>query len=200
MLTSAHCLKDKNVTSVRLSEFDSTIALKDDTSDSYSVEIEETIVHESYDDSSQRNHDIALLRLARDVQLTNWVSPVCLPRVNEVDQRLTVLGQGNNNGSSVITQREMPVVNTTKCNEIYGIVVEVSSSSSRICVEPHLDHDTCRGDSGGPLMSLDSMTKRWSAVGLFSHGPSPCDKAAGWPAVYTKVADYVPWILSKLRA
>lgn len=75
--------------SVRLGEWDTTTVK--DCDDSYTnelicnephvdVPVEEIIVHESYDaPSKNQHHDIALLRLSRNVQYTEFIKPICLP-------------------------------------------------------------------------------------------------------------------------
>ncbi|VDO89424.1 unnamed protein product [Schistosoma margrebowiei] len=45
-------------------------------------------------------------------------------------------------------------------------------------------------DSGGPLMC--QINKQWIVSGIISFGYG-CGKA-GYPGVYTRVSDYVPWI------
>jgi len=51
--------------------------------------------------------------------------------------------------------------------------------------------DACGGDSGGPLLYLNSYYN-WMVAGIVSFGPSACGKAV--PGVYTKVANYLDWI------
>nr|CAD7435689.1 unnamed protein product [Timema monikensis] len=49
-----------------------------------------------------------------------------------------------------------------------------------------------RGDSGGPLQVLtEENSDVYSVVGITSFGPATC---GGGPAVYTKVASFIPWI------
>lgn len=52
----------------------------------------------------------------------------------------------------------------------------------------HLNCNSSRGDSGGPLMRLSSRGNppHWLLVGVVSYGRTPCGQP-GWPAVYTKV-------------
>lgn len=62
-------------------------------------------------------------------------------------------------------------------------------------------HDSCKGDSGGPLMLedlSDSTESRWYAVGIISFGSNPCAKQ-GVPAVYTRVFQYLDWIKSTMK-
>lgn len=65
------------------------------------IPIEVKIPHESYDPQGNSQHnDIALLRLAREVEYTSYIRPACLPvdsafQNNEfVKQILTVAGWG----------------------------------------------------------------------------------------------------------
>lgn len=38
----------------------------------------------------------------------------------------------------------------------------------------------------------------WTAEGIVSYGTVPCG-IPGWPGIYTKVYDFIPWIISKIR-
>ena len=51
----------------------------------------------------------------------------------------------------------------------------------------------CRGDSGGPLLSLDSNF-RSVLRGIVSFGDTKCDGEI--PGIYTRVSRYVRWIRS----
>lgn len=57
--------------------------------------------------------------------------------------------------------------------------------------------DTCRGDSGSPLML--QVDDRWFAYGIVSHGPVKCG-SKGLPGVYTNVSFYFTWIERKVNA
>ena len=66
---------------------------------------------------------------------------------------------------------------------------------------PHYDHfsgkDSCNGDSGGPLVTRSSKTTPFFQIGLVSFGTEGC--GLGVPGVYTRVAQFLPWIESKLE-
>ncbi|KAJ8673962.1 hypothetical protein QAD02_005224 [Eretmocerus hayati] len=219
VLTAAHCLVGKalpktwKLESVRLGEYNTLtdrdcVADGDDSmrcaDDPISVGIEEQIVHESYDSNAADQHsDIALLRLNRDVEFTSFISPICLPRDDQVSQKLQVAGWGKTatkSESDVKLKVSLPLVETKKCFDTYG-KFGVKLGVGQICAGGVRGEDSCRGDSGGPLMQVDRQPdglQRWSEVGVVSFGPSPCGMP-GWPGVYTKVYDYTPWIFGKLR-
>uniref|UniRef100_A0A1Y1LYM2 Peptidase S1 domain-containing protein n=2 Tax=Photinus pyralis TaxID=7054 RepID=A0A1Y1LYM2_PHOPY len=52
--------------------------------------IEEVKVHEGYIHSAAAPKDIALVRLSRDVEYSDFIRPVCLPTAKEVDLNLGV--------------------------------------------------------------------------------------------------------------
>lgn len=69
-----------------------------------------------------------------------------------------------------------------------------------MCAGGRKGFDTCKGDSGGPLMTTDSSngTPYWYMVGVVSFGASPCG-LEGYPGVYTRVSAYMDWIEARLR-
>jgi len=49
-----------------------------------------------------------------------------------------------------------------------------------------------KGDSGGPLVYYNREIKGWVLVGVVSWGEG-CAKA-GYPVVYVRVSEFIPWI------
>ncbi|XP_050590762.1 uncharacterized protein LOC126922324 [Bombus affinis] len=219
VLTAAHCVKGKDIPStwrlrsVRLGEYNTDTnpdCIKDDENSQIcadeivSVEIEEQIAHENYRPRSRdQKYDIALLRLSRDVTFTNYIKPICLPPNASLGQRLSVAGWGkteNGSSSNIKLKLTLPIVDEVQCQMTYGNV-GVALGYGQICAGGQKGKDSCRGDSGGSLMAVErdqNGSARWVAVGVVSFGPSPCGMP-GWPGVYTRVIDFVPWILSKMR-
>lgn len=99
MITAAHCVTGKDlkqggyeVSYVRLGEWD--ISATRDCDEDYcadavvDIRVSERIGHESYDSSTRNHeHDIALLRLERDVEFTDFIRPICLPVFNNLEHK-----------------------------------------------------------------------------------------------------------------
>lgn len=62
--------------------------------------------------------------------------------------------------------------------------------------------DSCKGDSGGPLMFLSDRggSPKFYVAGVVSEGPD-CERAAEHqvPGIYTRVSAFVHWILDNMR-
>lgn len=218
VLTAAHCLKGTalpkswKLQSVRLGEYNTGTnpdCIPDGeesmicADEPMSVPVEGQFVHEGYEPKSTDQHnDIALLRLSREVAFTNYVKPVCLPRGEGLSRKFVVAGWGKTetkSESEVKLKVALPLVERATCQRTYRDA-GVNLGDSQICAGGERLKDSCRGDSGGPLMQQDRDPEgqtRWTAVGVVSFGPSPCGML-NWPGVYTKVYDYMPWILQKI--
>ncbi|XP_028047881.1 CLIP domain-containing serine protease 2 [Monomorium pharaonis] len=219
VLTAAHCIKGKDLptnwrlTSVRLGEYDTDTdpdCVQDSETtqvcadDPVTVGVEEQIAHEEYRPLSRdQRYDIALLRLSYDVMFTKYIKPICLPTNTLLNQKLFVAGWGkteSRSSSNIKLKLKLPLADKDQCDEVYGNA-GVRLGYGQICAGGQRGKDSCRGDSGGPLMAVERLyngTSKWTTVGVVSFGPSPCGMQ-GWPGVYTKVSDFVPWILSKMR-
>lgn len=62
-----------------------------------------------------------------------------------------------------------------------------------ICAGGILGEDTCRGDSGGPLIWMKESPNREEIWGVTSIGATVCGRE-GKPGIYTSVVDYLSWI------
>lgn len=221
VLTASHCVNgaaipsDWSLTGVRLGEWDlsnDVDCVADDCSDPVlNVPVELKIPHESYQPRSKNQlHDIALLRLSRPVTYTNWIKPICLPKATHlrnsdfVGQSLDVSGWGKTetaSQSNIKLKARVDGVALEDCSATYrrqGITL----ANSQICAGGVRGIDSCRGDSGGPLIGLDTTNRKrpyFYLVGVVSFGPSPCG-LEGWPGVYTKIGDYVDWIERNVQA
>ncbi|KAF5271711.1 hypothetical protein FQA39_LY08034 [Lamprigera yunnana] len=213
VLTAAHCMRNIprgwRLVSVRLGEhnLDTDIDCTQYCADPpQNVAVEENIPHEGYDPNTiDRYHDIALVRLQREVEFTDFIRPICLPFDLNIEYpgiNMTVAGWGrteNRSQSAVKLKVNVPVKQQSECIQTYK-QANVNLRSGQICAGGIKGKDSCTGDSGGPLMHAD-LTKpelNYYITGIVSFGPTNCG-LQNWPGIYTKVIDYLPWILNKLQ-
>ncbi|XP_029728350.2 CLIP domain-containing serine protease B15 isoform X2 [Aedes albopictus] len=199
-LTVAHCIVDLQFIlkpySIRVRR---DVSYKD-------YEILRIIVYPNYNRFDlNKHHDVALLKLADKVEFDNFVQPICLIREEDQlsslieGQMFTIFSKGPPEADQMSRQKrpiEIPLRNASVCEKIYK-QIRVDLSPSQLCVGGDPGKDSCRGDSGGPLMmaqaSADSSSRaRWYQVGLVSLGPEQCGGMI--PGIYVKLADYQDWI------
>ncbi|CAH1161813.1 unnamed protein product [Phyllotreta striolata] len=213
VLTAAHCVtgdilvKIGRLVNVRLGEFNTDSArdcqggLCNNPED---ISVEEIIPHSGYNNNNQnRYNDIALVRLSRPVVYTQFIQPICLPRLHEAAEygdRVTVAGWGSTEyakRSSVKLKVEIPIAERSTCTKEFSSA-GINLRSSQICAGGEKGKDSCTGDSGGPLMKVakdDSSV--WYQEGIVSFG-AKCG-TEGWPAIYTRVESFLGWIHSTVR-
>ncbi|KAF4532181.1 hypothetical protein B566_EDAN002243 [Ephemera danica] len=166
--------------------------------------IERTIRHPQYSSINTQN-DIALIRLRDPVAFNQYVSPVCLPgreslSRNYVGTRQTVIGWGVTEEeikSNVKLRVTLPVLGNERCEELFRAANEnVDLIDTQICAGGEKLKDSCKSDSGGPLLLNENS--RWTIVGIVSYGYEKCG-VENIPAVYTRVAPYLDWINSNME-
>ncbi|KAI4459186.1 hypothetical protein MML48_6g00015869 [Holotrichia oblita] len=155
------------------------------------------IIHPNYD-SNTHNHDIALIPLKERVPFTDYIKAICLPQTTTNASLFTISGWGRTEID--ITSRsklkvDIPRANRALCEQQYR-TIGLSISDKQICAGGESGHDSCSGDSGGPLMAMGDRDT-WYAEGIVSFGNS-CGRQ-GWPGVYTYIPKYYDWILEQIR-
>lgn len=219
VITAGHCVFGDVLTqlgtpiNVRLGEYDKRqgkdcvmIAGGEDCNDEpVTIAIETIISHPRYQPStgSQKN-DIAMLRLASDAPYTYFIRPICLPTSDITQQsniQAIVAGWGateTGRSSNVKLHLQIPLVPLTTCQVAYNNPrLRAELWDRQICAGGEVGKDSCRGDSGGPLMYAESL--QWTLHGVVSFGPTPC-ALANVPGVYTKVWAYMDWIKRQIKA
>jgi Trypsin len=142
VITAAHCHKKVPRTwtlfQVRLGDWDirqdpdcEDLANERVCNDPYvEVPVSQIIVHEEYlPDSRQQHHDIALLKLQRDVRFTDFIKPVCMPTetnlrsLDYTGQTLEVVGFGkteNTNSSPRKLKVDIDAYSFDACQSKYA--------------------------------------------------------------------------------
>lgn len=169
------------------------------------IPIQQIITHEDYVGASKhQKNDIALVRLSQDVLFTNFIQPICLPQSSNIESLLYAAGWGRTEYGTSSERKlklSVPVNDIESCISKYSRV-GAELGHGQFCAGGQKGKDSCRGDSGGPIMAkswgTDDNKPKWISVGIVSFGPSPCGQE-GWPGVYTKVHDFMSWILRNMR-
>ena len=223
VLTAAHCVTflstpefpDRAPVSVILGEvdfngeIDCLIDQPTECADKpISVEIDAIFPHPNFQSIQELAypHDIAVLRLAREVTFTDFIRPICLlTDLSVLRTGRTDLSSGTNGvvagwgRSGPGVERFTPVLQTARlpirdlgdCEAVFR-----RSLSGRVCAGGGPNStDTCRGDSGGPLMLPVRFGELMYQTGVSSFGTRVC----GDVAAYTRVFDYRDWIIEQIN-
>ena len=173
------------------------------------VGIEEVVRHPNFTTVDRdTKHDIALIRLDRYVNFTNFIQPVCLPILPRLRSstfegyRLDLVGWGtfDTKTSSIVKRKtNFEVGDLDECRWTYS-TIGVNVLKSNICATGKINGKTCWGDYGGPLLSRITIDFRsvYTLVGVFSFSHKPCGHC-NWPSVYTRVGAYIEWIEDNLK-
>lgn len=208
VLTAAHCVdgpRSLKLTYVRLGEYNTSSPEECTTVNNeeicrQDVGIDKVIVHSGYD-MQGRNvvNDIALVRLSSDVEFSKFVKPICMPFDETIrnmpieGEELTVTGWGKteeDNRSEIQLHVELIGKNHNVCNQKYS-TANITLADTQLCVGGEPGKDSCKGDSGGPLMRQELGV--WYQVGVVSFGHKFCGYG-GFPGIYTDVSKYLNWI------
>lgn len=182
ILTAAHCLAGAT-------------KVKAFVMDGVPLDVEKFILHPRYIERKDRipEHDLALVwvRSTRPAEAIPLATPGRHIRIGE---HLTVTGMGTTEygeSSDQLLEGQVPYVDNKTCNrrESYGgrILPGMMCAGSESGWT-----DSCKGDSGGPLIQRDSQGKA-NLVGIVSWGDG-----CGLPlkyGVYTRVSYYRKWIM-----
>lgn len=172
------------------------------------VDIEKITPHEKYDACNfyANDHDIALIKTGSPIEFKftsdgyGSINRPCMPQSKDMaykeGESVIVSGWGvtrDNSGSlsNILRYVQVPLVNTTRCQDTYGSRV----TSDHVCAGYQSGgKDSCQGDSGGPLVRV--VDNKYELVGIVSFGYG-CGQP-GAPGVYTRVASYIDWIKANL--
>uniref|UniRef100_A0A1B6HRX2 Peptidase S1 domain-containing protein n=2 Tax=Homalodisca liturata TaxID=320908 RepID=A0A1B6HRX2_9HEMI len=208
VLTAAHCLDPARtsgftVTVVRLGDLDLYSA--DDNAYPIDVGVEKIVYHPEYNNVLKTN-DIGLIKLDRKVEFTDLLKPICLPspefRNNMfVSAPAVVAGWGvdeNQTASARLLEAELQVTDLAECRRNLTSVFSQVVIDKRVVCAYAPGKDSCQGDSGGPLMTFRRYRgkSRMYALGIVSYG-NKCAET-GFPGVYTRVSEYMPWIIDNM--
>ncbi|CAO1430645.1 unnamed protein product [Diamesa hyperborea] len=220
VLTAAHCItslpQQYQLKAVRLGEYDRSTEndcqLVDRSEEEYEcnppvqdIDIEKLIPHPGYNNPRYSN-DIGLVRMVKspDMSLSN-ILPICLPVNAELRQtiaeRYTVTGYGyteNGRDSDVLLKILVPFVPQDKCQTKHRAI---RFTQGHMCYGGEGIIDSCKGDSGGPILNYATYKDRVKAVlfGVVAAGHADCGHGVtNFPGIYTNVTYYLEWVLNNM--
>ncbi|XP_064484455.1 sushi, von Willebrand factor type A, EGF and pentraxin domain-containing protein 1-like [Ornithodoros turicata] len=202
ILTAAHCVcKGEPNETLRTEDIQIRLGLTDtrNTSLAKDILIKRIIPHEAYNATTLEN-DIALLELQSNMTYNAYIRPICLPpeklRNNSdfyrANKHAFVIGWGTLDTVGKLQQVKVSIHDDANCTRAHN---KHPFTDGMMCAGGYGEGDSCKGDSGGPLMQGVARDEYiWTQVGIVSWGHgNTCDKR-GKPGVYTKVSKYRRWI------
>ncbi|XP_072929943.1 CLIP domain-containing serine protease HP8-like [Epargyreus clarus] len=212
VVTAAHCIGVYKIVSVRLGEWDTETEI--DCEDGFcsdpvvDLKVDKILVYPKYDKKNLTSGDIALLRLERSVTFTDFVRPVCLPstpyvaKQDYIDSTYTTAGWGLTEfGRESVLKLKLNIdsVPYSLCQRTIPLLPK-KHPAAIICAGGRAGQDTCRGDSGGPLLRVvsENYNFNWYLFGVTSYGVRKCG-STGKPGIYTRVTAFMDWIVQTLE-
>ncbi|XP_071120556.1 trypsin-like [Mytilus edulis] len=146
-------------------------------------------------------NDLMLLQLQKPLKFGSTIKKIDLDTNvghNYTGEVCTITGWGKTdakgmNSPDILQVLYMPAVTNAYCNSTYFLVDKRplfrGAYSNFICLQDK-DKDSCKGDSGGPMVCSNKL------VGALSVGGDICNGSL--PSVHTKISPYLDWIKDKI--
>ncbi|KAL4240708.1 Ovochymase-1 [Mactra antiquata] len=155
-------------------------------------------------------HDIALIKLSRPAQQTDYVNTICLDGNYTVPDYTTchVSGWGlvdvDGVGVELPNTGRLSIVPRQECNASYDSLPSTDDAKQWISIDDSVlcaraneaGIDSCSGDSGGPLVCYHD--NHWVQVGIVSIGYACGDLR--YPGIYTNMKYFYNWINDVITA
>ncbi|XP_026267732.2 enteropeptidase isoform X1 [Urocitellus parryii] len=200
LVSAAHCVYAQNMDPSKWTALLGLNMRSNLTSPQIVTRLIDQIVINPHYNKREKDSDIAMMHLEVKVNYTDYIQPICLPEENQVflpGRNCSIAGWGmiENEGptANILQEADVPLLSNEKCQQqmpAYNI------TENMICAGYEEGGiDTCKGDSGGPLMCEEN--NRWLLAGVTSFG----DKCAlpNHPGVYARVTRFTEWIQSFLH-
>ncbi|KAJ2947406.1 hypothetical protein O0L34_g17185 [Tuta absoluta] len=192
VLSAGHCFKWDNFTTMEallgLDNFDDLRNVAKRT-------FIDVMIHEKFTSTAVRDeNDIAIATLDKPVVFSETIVPVCLPQRGQDFTGLigTIVGWGRM-GTEMSSSRALlkASLRLLSYEECLNSKLKDHLKPTMMCAFSK-GKDGCQGDSGGPLLVFEPSGK-YVQAGVVSWGIGCADPK--YPGVYTKVCDYIDWIL-----
>merc|ERR1712002_217786 len=199
VLCAAHCFMQSKSPSkfrVRVGEWHQ----KDNDGTEKDIQVSKIIVHSEFNKPHPVEHDIALIKLATDVDFSGpYAGAACMPNAGEDYHGAE--GCWLSGWGLVRPPRGMP----NQLQKLQGKIWADADLKARWpdMIYPGMigfgtdRNSACMGDSGGPLV-CPSKTQpgQFNVIGVVSRGTGTCQ---GQPGVFTEVTHFLPWIKANMH-
>jgi secreted trypsin-like serine protease len=125
---------------------------------------------------------------------------------NATDARVVGFGTTDTAGTKgygTKQQTDVPIASLACSGRVKGrsdgVVYGCHAGKELVAGKPLLLHDTCRGDSGGPLYIADKQGQ-WMLAGVTSRGTDHASTMCGDGGIYTRVDKYRTWITAAMKS
>uniref|UniRef100_A0A8C8R6P3 Transmembrane serine protease 15 n=1 Tax=Pelusios castaneus TaxID=367368 RepID=A0A8C8R6P3_9SAUR len=189
VVSAAHCVYGRNLIP---SHWKAVLGLYNSWNLTYPQtviqEIDQIVINPHYNKRT-KDSDIAMMHLQFKVNYSDYIQPICLPEANQQflpGINYSIAGWGS--PSTILQEAEVPHITNEKCQQQ---LPEYNITENMICAGYEEGGiDSCKGDSGGPLMYQDN--NRWLLAGVISFGYQ-CGLPQR-PGVNVRVTQYLDWI------
>lgn len=210
VLTAAHCVTSKQSDIIPLSQLDIFAGLLDirkfNDSHVQRRRVIKIINHRDFNFTLFES-DLALLKLDREIKISDYARPVCLPEKPEQKSLFMrgkfgrVVGWGYRVSQDSIGQfanilKEIciPTIGNDKCQAAFKDEGYIVTPKMLCAGQVQGGKDSCHGDSGGGFVSMDPVSGKWVLGGVVSWGSSLGCGLRNKYGVYVRVTEFIPWI------
>ena len=170
-------------------------------------------------------NDIMLVRLENPVKYSEFIKPVCLP-IGDLSAEFGNFGEEGREMQGVVAgwgktqdgndfandfcipsedqnKLKVPLIRNQMCVEKFQKLLGRSTvqrdlqANKHICASGEKGKDSCKGDSGGGLIFQKEDTLPFVQLGIISAGTKIC--GLGFPSLYTRVTEFMDWIVDNLE-
>ncbi|XP_027008872.1 haptoglobin [Tachysurus fulvidraco] len=154
------------------------------------VAVEKVFLHPAFQNASDVDNDLALIKLKEPVSFSDTLFPIPLPEKNDSleeseGQRGIIAGWGWG-----------PLLTFSESLKFLALPILNSNHNKIWTTRTEFQENVCYGDAGGALALLNPDTKKVYAAGILSYD-EPC--TIHTEAIFMKVSAYLPWIHSVMR-
>ncbi|XP_077982628.1 uncharacterized protein LOC144437547 isoform X2 [Glandiceps talaboti] len=200
VITAAHCILNSETTRDNLRIYLGKYYSSKTEREEREFKVEDVHPHPKFNQSTY-DSDIALVKLFTSAELTDRITPVCVPDVVVANNTLQsqksgwVTGWGrtklkHDNVLGKLQQVRLQIVEHLQCAKKYADAAITDNMFCALPAKRGQRKDACSGDSGGPFVR--KISGRWYLIGLVSWGQGCAEP--NFPGVYTTVSKFNDWI------